>query len=237
MSKLLEDFHYNPVQHTHCICLLKIYLNVLKEKSKEQADEATAVKNSSGTEDEPQDNNKEYINNGHNSISKDKKSDIKTENNIKRDIPEFLKQSNEERATEKNKTKDRNKAKAETKNRRKTAIEEEAGGLNRTENKMAVSKAKKKGFLPIKFNLSKTVDIAYITKVQNEFFATVCLLKFNTFTNNKKTVMKVTEEDAIKITNFFFSQIIGKPALHHLSSLVQSYNKHDNTKPDKRVTK
>ena len=53
MSKLLEDFYYDLVQHAHCICLLKIYLNVLKEKSEKQVDEAAAVKNSLGAEDEP----------------------------------------------------------------------------------------------------------------------------------------------------------------------------------------
>jgi len=94
------------------------------------------------------------------------------------------------------------------------------GGLEGAEDIVRVFKVRKKGLLPIKFNLSETVDIACITGARDKFFATVHFLKFNAFTNNKKTVMKVTEDDVIKITNFFFSQIMGKPALNRLSLLV-----------------
>ena len=98
-----------------------------------------------------------------------------------------------------------------------------------------VSKLRKKGLLPIKFNLSEAVDIACIIGARDEFFAEVRLLKFDALTNNKKTVIKVTKDNAIKITNFFFGQIMGKPALSRLSLLIQLYNKHDNRKLDKGV--
>ena len=39
---------------------------------------------------------------------------------------------------------------------------------------------------------------------RDKFFTEVRLLKFDALTNNKKTVIKVTEDDVIKITNFFF---------------------------------
>src|SRR6266568_3781487 len=217
MSKLLEDFHHDPVQHAHCIRLFKIYLDTLKGKSEEQADKASgattaAAKTSSGTEKEPQEDGKEYIDSGHNSVGEDEESEVETEGNVDKDIPEFLEESNEGGA------------------------EEEVGGLEGAEDTARVSKARKKGLLPIKFNLSETVDITCITGARDEFFATVRFLKFDAFTNNKKTVMKVTEDDAIKITNFFFSQIMGTPALNRLASLVQSYNKHNDAEPDKGVT-
>jgi hypothetical protein len=246
MSKLLEDFHDDPVQHAHCIRLFKIYLDTLKGKSEEGADKASgataAAKNSSGTKEEPQGNDKEYIDSGHNSVGEDEESDVETEDDVDRDIPEFLEQSKEGEAVEEDKVKDGGEAEAEdgreaeAEDGREAAAEEEAGGSDGAEDTTMVSKAKKKGLLPIKFNLSETVDIACITEARDEFFAEVHLLKFDALTNNKKTVMKVTEDDAIKITNFFFGQIMGKPALNRLSSLVQSYNKHDDGEPDKGVT-
>ncbi len=240
MSKLLEDFHHDPVQHAHCIRLFKIYLDTLKGKSEEQADKASgattaAAKTSSGTEKEPQEDGKEYIDSGHNSVGEDEESEVETEGNVDKDIPEFLEESNEGGAAEEEETKDGSEAEAEAEGGRETAAEEEVGGLEGAEDTARVSKARKKGLLPIKFNLSETVDIACITGARDEFFATVRFLKFDAFTNNKKTVMKVTEDDAIKITNFFFSQIMGKPALNRLSSLVQSYNKHNDAEPDKGV--
>src|SRR6266567_1016742 len=210
MSKLLEDFHHDPVQHAHCIRLFKIYLDTLKEKSEEQADKASgattaAAKTSSGTEKEPQEDGKEYIDSGHNSVGEEEE------------------------------TKDGSEAEAEAEGGREAAAEEEVGGLEGAEDTARVSKARKKGLLPIKFNLSETVDITCITGARDEFFATVRFLKFDAFMNNKKTVMKVTEDDVIKITNFFFSQIMGKPVLNCLSSLVQLYNKHNDAEPDKGV--
>ena len=237
MFKFLKDFYYNLVQHAHCICLLKVYFNVLKEKSKKQVNETAAVKNSLGAKDEPQNNSKEYINSGHNSVSENKELDIKTKNDVKKNIPKFLEQSNKGRATEENKTKDKNKAEAETENEKEAVAKEETGDLNKTEDKIVVSKVKKKRHLPIKFNLSKIVDIACITRTQDKFFAIVHLFKFNAFTNNKKTIIKITKENVIKITNFFFSQIMGKPAFNHLFLFIQLYNKHDNAKPDKRIAK
>jgi len=44
MSKLLEDFYNNPVQHIYYIRLLRIYLNILKGKSKEGVDKASRAK-------------------------------------------------------------------------------------------------------------------------------------------------------------------------------------------------
>ena len=81
MSKLLESFHVDPVQHAHRIRLFKIYLDTLKGKGEERAGEASgattaAAKNSSGTKEEPQDDDKEYIDSGHNSISEDEESDV-----------------------------------------------------------------------------------------------------------------------------------------------------------------
>jgi len=100
------------------------------------------------------------------------------------------------------------------------AAEEEAERLDGAKDIIIVSKLRKKGLLPIKFNLSEAVNIACITGARDEFFAEVRLLKFNALINNKKTVIKVTEDDTIKITNFFFSQIMGKLALSYLSLLV-----------------
>ena len=44
MSKLLEDFYNDPVQYIYCIRLFRIYLNILKEKSKEGVDKASRAK-------------------------------------------------------------------------------------------------------------------------------------------------------------------------------------------------
>jgi hypothetical protein len=69
MSKLLENFHDSPVQHAHCIRLFKIHLDTLKGKGEQRAGEASgaitaAAKNSSGTKEEPQDDDTEYIDSG-----------------------------------------------------------------------------------------------------------------------------------------------------------------------------
>jgi len=85
------------------------------------------------------------------------------------------------------------------------AAEEEVECLDRAKDIIMVSKLRKKGLLPIKFNLSKAINITYITGARDKFFAEVRLLKFNALMNNKKTVIKVTKDNAIKITNFFFS--------------------------------
>ena len=77
--------------------------------------------------------------------------------------------------------------------------------LDGTKDIITVSKLRKKGLLPIKFNLSEAINITCITGARDKFFTEVRLLKFNALINNKKTVIKVTEDDAIKITNFFFS--------------------------------
>jgi len=77
--------------------------------------------------------------------------------------------------------------------------------LDRAKDIIIVSKLRKKGLLPIKFNLSEAINIIYITGAQDKFFTKVRLLKFNALINNKKTVIKVTEDNIIKITNFFFS--------------------------------
>ena len=76
MSKLLENFHDDPVQHAHCIRLFKTYLDTLKGKGEERTGEASGVttaaaKNSSKTKEEPQDDDKEYIDSGHNSVSEE----------------------------------------------------------------------------------------------------------------------------------------------------------------------
>ena len=92
--------------------------------------------------------------------------------------------------------------------------------LDRAKDIITVSKPRKKGLLPIKFNLSEAINIIYITGARDKFFTEVCLLKFNALINNKKTVIKVTKDNAIKITNFFFGQIMGKPALSCLSLLI-----------------
>ena len=233
MSKLLEGFHDDPVQHAHCIRLFKLYLDTLKGKSEEGEDEPSglttaAAKNPSGTKEEPQHDDNEYIDGEHNSVGED-------EDDVDRDIPNFLEQSNEGGAAEEDKAKDGGEAEAEAEDGREAVAEEEAERLDGAEDTTTVSKPRKKVLLPIKFNLSEAVDIACITGARDEFFAEVRLLKFDALTNNKKTVMKVTEDDAIKITNFFFGQIMGKPALSRLSSLVQSYNKHDDREPDKGV--
>ena len=173
-----KKFYNNLVQYAHCIYLFKIYLNTLKEKSEEWADKPLKViiavaKSPLGTKEKPQHDNKKYINSRHNSISKDKELDIKTENNIDRDIPEFLKQSNRGEAAEENKAKDKGEAKAEdkgeakaeTKNKRKEAAKKEIKGLDRAKNTIRVFKVRKKKLLPIKFNLNKVFNIAYITGV------------------------------------------------------------------------
>ncbi|XTI96197.1 hypothetical protein V2W45_1337275 [Cenococcum geophilum] len=138
-------------------------------------------------------------------------------------------------AVEEDKAKDGGEAEAKAEDRGEAAAEEEAERLDKAEDITTVSKLRKKGLLPIKFNLSKAVNIAYITGARDEFFAVVRLLKFNALTNNKKTVIRVTKDDAIKITNFFFSQIMGKLVLSRLSLLIQLYNKHDDHELDKEV--
>ena len=58
MSKLLEGFYDNPVQHVYYIRLFKLYLDTLKGKSKEGEDKPSgltiaATKNPLGTKEEP----------------------------------------------------------------------------------------------------------------------------------------------------------------------------------------
>lgn len=73
-----------------------------------------------------------------------------------------------------------------------------------------------------------------ITAARDEFFAAAHGLTVKIKKNNKEIVKEITEEEAIDITDFF-NQVVGKPAYNHLSSLVRSYNEHDDGEPDKGV--
>ena len=45
------------------------------------------------------------------------------------------------------------------------------------------------------------------------------------------------EEEAINIINFFFNKVIGKPAYNYFSLLIQLYNKYNNSKLNKGLSK
>ena len=70
---------------------------------------------------------------------------------------------------------------------------------------------------------------------EDEFFAAVHGLTVKIKKNNKEIIKEITEEEAIDITNFFNNQVRGKPAYNRLSSLVRSYNEHDDGEPYKGV--
>ncbi|XTI96196.1 hypothetical protein V2W45_1253896, partial [Cenococcum geophilum] len=75
-----------------------------------------------------------------------------------------------------------------------------------------------------------------ITAIRDKFFTAVHGLTVKIRKNNKNIIKEIMEEEAVNITNFFFSQIMGRPALSRLSSLMQLYNKHSNGKPDKGIS-
>jgi len=86
-------------------------------------------------------------------------------------------------------------------------------------------------------DISNNWNVNNITAARDKFFAVVYGLIVKIKKNNKNIIKEITEEEAVNITNFFFSQIMGRPALSRLSSLMQLYNKHSDGKPDKGVSK
>ena len=86
-------------------------------------------------------------------------------------------------------------------------------------------------------DISNNQNVNNITTIRDKFFIVVYGLIVKIKKNNKNIIKEITEEEAVNITNFFFSQIIGRPALSYLSLLIQLYNKYSNGKPDKGVSK
>lgn len=86
-------------------------------------------------------------------------------------------------------------------------------------------------------DISNNQNVNNITTIRDEFFAIVYGLTVKIKKNNKNIIKEIIEEEAVNITNFFFSQIIGRLVLSHLSLLIQLYNKYSNGKLDKGVSK
>ena len=86
-------------------------------------------------------------------------------------------------------------------------------------------------------DISNNQNINNITTTRNNFFAVVYSLIVKIKKNNKNIIKEITEEEAVNITNFFFSQIMGRPALNYLFLLIQLYNKYSNSELDKGVSK
>ena len=86
-------------------------------------------------------------------------------------------------------------------------------------------------------DISNNQNVNNITTARDKFFVAVYGLTVKIRKNNKNIIKEITEEEAVNIINFFFSQIIGRPALSYLSLLMQLYNKYSNGKPDKGISK
>jgi len=69
-------------------------------------------------------------------------------------------------------------------------------------------------------DISDNWNVDNITAARDKFFTAVYGLIVKIRKNNKNIIKEITEEEAVNITNFFFSQIMGRPALSRLSSLI-----------------
>lgn len=114
--------------------------------------------------------------------------------------------------------------------------EQDAGDSNTKKATTKVPLAKEKKLLPIMLDISDDWNVDNITAARDKFFAAIHGLTVEMKKNNKNIIKEITEEEAVDITNFFFNQIMGKPAYNRLSSLVRSYNEHDDGEPDKGIS-
>jgi hypothetical protein len=182
-----------------------------------------------------------YVDSGHDNSAEDEVEEEEVEDNVDDDIPNFLKEAIDQEETTReegdgyggNASAEQGK---EAEHGDDAPAKQEARGSNTKKATTKVSRAKEKKLLPIMLDISDNWNVDNITAARDKFFAAVHCLTVKIKKNNKNIIKEITEEEAVDITNFFFGQIMGRPALSRLSSLVQSYNKHSDGEPDKGVS-
>ena len=201
MSKLLEDFHDDPVQHAHCIRLFRIYLDILKEKSEEGADEASGAKIVAAMDTiTVGDYSSEHAGNWHDGAeAAGEPSKQEPGHNPVGNLRHF----------------DSGKYKE---------LEESVKSLRAP---VITTSLTGKVLLPITYGLTEAYSVEHITEARDDFFAAIREVHFTVVRDNKAESIDISDEKAVNITNFFFHHTMGKPALQRLSSLVSSCNKKD----------
>jgi len=208
------------------------YLNGIEEKL-EDTEEAEA-------------DDENYLGSGHDDSAEDEVED-EVDDNVDDDIPNFFKEAKKRDGREGEASAKQEKEaehvgdasaeqEEEAEHRGDASAEQEAWDSNTKKATTKVSQAKENKLLPITLDISNDWNVDSITAARDNFFAAVHGLTVKMKKNNKKIIKKITEEEAIDITNFFFNQVMGKPAYNRLSSLVRSYNEHDDGEPDKGLS-
>ena len=187
MSKLLEDFHNDPVQHAHCIRLLRIYLDILKGKSEEGADEASGAKIVAAMDTiTVSDYSSEHAGNWH--------DDAEVAEEPSKQEPGHDPVGNL-RHFDSGKYKE---------------LEESVKSLRAL---VITTSSTGKVLLPITYGLTEAYSVEHITEARDDFFAAIREVHFTVVRDNKAESIDISDEKAVNITNFFFHYTMGKPAL------------------------
>jgi len=74
--------------------------------------------------------------------------------------------------------------------------------------------------------MTSDVNAAALSEMMKRFFQELRRLSMEVRTNNKLETKKFTDDEAVDITNFFFTEMMGPRCLGRISSLIRHYNKH-----------
>lgn len=74
---------------------------------------------------------------------------------------------------------------------------------------------------PVQFGLSSTITVTHIEATRRDFLARVKHLKTVTGNKNKETVSTFSPAQAVEITNYFFSVMLGSDLQQRIAALVE----------------
>jgi hypothetical protein len=81
--------------------------------------------------------------------------------------------------------------------------------------------------------LSTEVDLGPLASTRGNFFQELCNLKVSISQNNETVTEQFTTEEASETANFFFTEMIGGPAINRLSTFMEHYPGIGNLNPNR----
>ncbi len=91
-------------------------------------------------------------------------------------------------------------------------------------NSKAAATAPKSRLDNLTLGLSTEVDLGALATIREDFFHELCNLKVRISKDNKMVTEQFAIEEALEITNFFFTEMMGGQAINRLSTLIQYYS-------------
>jgi hypothetical protein len=82
---------------------------------------------------------------------------------------------------------------------------------------------KTKKLQPVEFALSDDLTIAVIEKARDRFLAVITKLEISIMKDNKASTVEFTKQEALTVTNFFFSDLLGKDLRARMKTIITYY--------------